>query len=66
MSKKYDVAVVGSGSGGSEAVLLAAEQGLKAIIIEKETTGVVNGPTLDERWPRGLGSLWEFYYRLEG
>jgi flavin-dependent dehydrogenase len=66
MSKKYDVAVIGSGSGGSEAVLLVAEQGSKAIVMEKETTGVVNEPTLDERWPRGLRSLWEFYYRLEG
>jgi glycine/D-amino acid oxidase-like deaminating enzyme len=36
MSEKYDVAVIGSGSGGSEAALLVAEKGSKAILIEKD------------------------------
>jgi dihydrolipoamide dehydrogenase len=39
MNEKYDVAVIGSGSGGSEAALLVAEKGSKAIIIEKEAFG---------------------------
>ena len=39
MSEKYDVAVIGSGSGGSEAALLAAQNGLKVIIIEKGAFG---------------------------
>jgi dihydrolipoamide dehydrogenase len=39
MNEKYDVAVIGSGSGGSEAALLAAEKGLKAILIEKDAFG---------------------------
>jgi pyruvate/2-oxoglutarate dehydrogenase complex dihydrolipoamide dehydrogenase (E3) component len=30
MSEKYDVAVIGSGSGGSEAALLAAKKGFRA------------------------------------
>jgi dihydrolipoyl dehydrogenase len=39
MSEKYDVAVIGSGSGGSEAALLAAEKGSRAILIEKDAFG---------------------------
>ncbi len=39
MSEKYDVAVIGSGSGGSEAALLAAGKGLKTIVIEKDAFG---------------------------
>ena len=39
MNEKYDVAVIGSGSGGSEAALLAAEKGSKAILIEKDAFG---------------------------
>ena len=39
MSEKYDVAVIGSGSGGSEAALLAAGKGSKAIVIEKDAFG---------------------------
>jgi dihydrolipoamide dehydrogenase len=39
MSEKYDVAVIGSGSGGSQAALLAAERGLRAILIEKDAFG---------------------------
>ena len=39
MSEKYDVAVIGSGSGGSEAALLAAEKGLRSILIEKDAIG---------------------------
>ncbi len=39
MSEKYDVVVIGSGSGGCEAALLAAQNGLKVIIIEKGAFG---------------------------
>ncbi len=39
MNEKYDVAVIGSGSGGSEAALLVAEKGSKAILIEKDAFG---------------------------
>src|ERR1700758_617941 len=39
MSEKYDVAVIGSGSGGSEAAFLAAEKGFSAILIEKDAFG---------------------------
>ena len=39
MSEKYQVAVIGSGSGGSEAALLAAEKGFQVIIIEKDAFG---------------------------
>src|SRR5580704_8241095 len=39
MNEKYDVAVIGSGSGWSEAALLAAEKGSKAILIEKSAFG---------------------------
>ncbi len=39
MSEKYDVAVIGSGSGGSEAAFLAAEKGFRAILIEKDAIG---------------------------
>ena len=39
MNEKYDVAVVGSGSGGSEAALLVAEKGSKAILVEKDAFG---------------------------
>jgi dihydrolipoamide dehydrogenase len=39
MNEKYDVAVIGSGSGGSEAALLLAEKGSKAILIEKDAFG---------------------------
>jgi dihydrolipoamide dehydrogenase len=39
MSEKYDVAVIGSGSGGSEAAFLAAEKGFRSILIEKDAIG---------------------------
>ena len=39
MSEKYDVAVIGSGSGGSEAALLAAEKGFRVILVEKDAFG---------------------------
>jgi flavin-dependent dehydrogenase len=39
MSEKYDVAVIGSGSGGSEAAFLAAKKGFKVILIEKDAIG---------------------------
>jgi dihydrolipoamide dehydrogenase len=39
MSEKYDMAVIGSGSGGSEAALLAAEKGFRSILIEKDSIG---------------------------
>jgi pyruvate/2-oxoglutarate dehydrogenase complex dihydrolipoamide dehydrogenase (E3) component len=39
MSEKYDIAVIGSGSGGSDAALLAAKKGFRAIVIEKDAFG---------------------------
>src|ERR1700757_1234161 len=39
MSNKYQVAVIGSGSGGREATLLAARQGLKTALIERNKMG---------------------------
>jgi dihydrolipoamide dehydrogenase len=39
MSNKYQVAVIGSGSGGREATLLAARQGLKTALIERSKIG---------------------------
>jgi dihydrolipoamide dehydrogenase len=35
----YEVAVIGSGSAGKEAALLAAKQGRRVVVIEKETLG---------------------------
>jgi pyruvate/2-oxoglutarate dehydrogenase complex dihydrolipoamide dehydrogenase (E3) component len=43
MSEKYQVAVIGSASGGSEATLLAAEKGFQVITIEKEAFGGTSG-----------------------
>ena len=35
----YEVAVIGSGSAGKEAALLAAKQGRRVVVVEKETLG---------------------------
>jgi dihydrolipoamide dehydrogenase len=35
----YDIAVIGSGSAGKEAALLAAKEGFRVVLIEKETLG---------------------------
>jgi dihydrolipoamide dehydrogenase len=35
----YEIAVIGSGSGGKEAALFAAQQGRRVVVIEKETLG---------------------------
>jgi dihydrolipoyl dehydrogenase len=35
----YEIAVIGSGSAGKEAALLAAQQGRRVVVIEKETLG---------------------------
>ena len=35
----YQLAIVGSGSGGREAALVAAKEGLKVLLIEKDTLG---------------------------
>jgi dihydrolipoamide dehydrogenase len=35
----YEIAVIGSGSAGKEAALLAAKEGLRVVVIEKETLG---------------------------
>src|SRR6516162_5350454 len=35
----YEVAVIGSGSAGKEAALLAAKEGHRVVVIEKETLG---------------------------
>ena len=39
MNEKYQLAVVGTGSGGSEAALLAANKGLKVVVIENGALG---------------------------
>jgi dihydrolipoamide dehydrogenase len=39
MNRRYQVAVVGSGSGGREAALVAARKGLRVSLIEKNTLG---------------------------
>src|ERR1700724_1301178 len=39
MNQKYQVAVLGSGSGGSEAALLAAKAGFTVVIVEKGALG---------------------------
>jgi dihydrolipoyl dehydrogenase len=35
----YEIAVIGSGSAGKEAALLAAKEGFRVVVIEKETLG---------------------------
>ena len=39
MNQKYQVAILGSGSGGSEAALLAAKAGFTVVIVEKGALG---------------------------
>ncbi len=39
MNEKYQVAIIGTGSGGSEAALLAAKKGFKVIVIESGALG---------------------------
>src|ERR1700675_1574380 len=39
MNEKYQIAVIGTGSGGSEAALLAAKQGFKVVVIENDALG---------------------------
>ena len=39
MNNRYQLAVIGAGSGGKEAALVAAQNGLKVVLIEKETLG---------------------------
>jgi dihydrolipoamide dehydrogenase len=39
VKKHYQLAVIGSGSGGREAALVAAQNGLKVLLIEKDTLG---------------------------
>jgi pyruvate/2-oxoglutarate dehydrogenase complex dihydrolipoamide dehydrogenase (E3) component len=39
MKSRYQVAVIGAGSGGREAALLAAQNGLRVVLIERETLG---------------------------
>jgi dihydrolipoamide dehydrogenase len=37
--KHYQLVVVGSGSGGNEAALVGAKEGLKVLLVEKSTLG---------------------------
>lgn len=39
MNERYQLAIIGTGSGGSEAALLAAKKGLKVIAVENGTLG---------------------------
>src|ERR1700731_5193243 len=39
MNEKYQLAVIGTGSGGSEAALLAAKKGFKVVVIENGALG---------------------------
>ena len=39
MNNRYQLAVIGAGSGGREAALVAAQNGLKVALIERETLG---------------------------
>ncbi|MBV8484042.1 MAG: FAD-dependent oxidoreductase, partial [Verrucomicrobia bacterium] len=39
VKRHYQLAIVGSGSGGREAALVAAKEGLKVLLIEKDTLG---------------------------
>lgn len=39
MNEKYQVAVIGTGSGGSEAALLAAKHGFKVVVVENDVLG---------------------------
>ena len=39
MNMRYQLAVIGSGSGGREAALVAAQNGLRVVLIEKEALG---------------------------
>jgi len=42
MSNHYEVAIIGSGSGGREAALLAAQKGLRTAVIERDKMGGVS------------------------
>ena len=39
MNKHYQLAVIGAGSGGREAALVAAQNGLRVVLIEEDTLG---------------------------
>ena len=39
MSNQYQLAVIGAGSGGREAAMVAAQNGLRVVLIEKDTLG---------------------------
>jgi dihydrolipoamide dehydrogenase len=39
MSENYQLAVIGTGSGGSEAALVAAKKGFKVVVIENGALG---------------------------
>src|ERR1700756_3392413 len=48
MKKQYQLAVVGAGSGGREAALVAAKEGLNVLLVEKDTLG--GTPVGFEKW----------------
>jgi pyruvate/2-oxoglutarate dehydrogenase complex dihydrolipoamide dehydrogenase (E3) component len=39
MNEKYQIAIIGSGSGGSESAFLAAKSGFKVVVIESGALG---------------------------
>jgi dihydrolipoamide dehydrogenase len=39
MSEHYQVIVIGSGSGGKDAAMLAARAGLRVLVVEKQSLG---------------------------
>jgi hypothetical protein len=59
MAQHYDLAVIGSGSGGREAALLGARQGLRLLSSrweESEEPAITEGPMLFEHCKRARAS----------
>jgi glycine/D-amino acid oxidase-like deaminating enzyme len=67
--QKYDLAVIGGGSGGIGAALAAARMGLRVVLIEKEAmlggTSTVAGVACWEPGVGGTGIPFDLYKRLK-